>query len=168
MIKNIQSVEWLRGLCVAGTLWMLTPCLKAETAEALVIYPPNRGEIVMFLGEHPVFTYTSETLTVENTSVKAELNLPEVGVMKFENREISGISLPEVASVTIDLSDRESVKIRGLKPGCEVTAVTLAGHKVGSCVADDTGDAILSIATVSAGSVVIITSKDLKVKVIKK
>lgn len=167
MIRRNYLSRMLRGAILSAVLCGVSPSVMATPAEALVVYPTNSAELVFFLGDHPVFNYSERMLSIESGAVKAELNLPEVGVMKFETRESSGIST-EKSPLSVDLSSPNAVKVYGLVPGTLIRAVTLAGVTVGTSAAEADGAASLSLESLSSGSVVIITCNNLTFKLIKK
>lgn len=168
MRRNSLSVM-LRGMMMGAVMSIAAPAAMAVQMDALVVYPPSRGEIVFFLADHPVFNYTGSTLTVETGAMKAQLALPEVGTMKFEKRETSSVKAAQ-EQVAIDMSRPECVRVSGLVPGCELTASTLDGRVLGRYTADADGVAEISLATLTPGSVAVVADRNqtLTVKLIKK
>lgn len=167
MIKLIHLSRMLRGALVAAALCWIAPTVHAAQAEALVVYPAGGSELVFFLGDHPVLNYTDTKVTIESTTAKAELELSQAGTMKFEMREPSSVT-DATHSVSVDLSDPAAVRVLGLQPGQQVTAVTLSGLTVCNSTADSDGTATLPLHNLAPGTTVIITSNTLTFKLIKK
>lgn len=157
----------LRGALAAAALCWIAPNVQAAQAEALVVYPAGGSELVFFLGDHPMLSYTDTNVTIESAAAKAELELSQAGTMKFEMRDPAGVA-PEATAVGVDLSDPNAVRVYGLQPGQRLSGVTLSGITIGSCTADSDGTATLALDAVAPGTALIITSNTLTFNLIKK
>lgn len=163
--------NFMRSFATSGALCLLAFGAYAQKAEALIITARSGQETVFFLNERPAFVYTGNTITVQSSSMKAEIELADMDTMRFEEREkptMTAITSTERDAFKVDLSDSEFVRVYGLEPGSELKVSTIAGHSLGRYTADSAGRVEVSLAGVPRGNILIISNPLSTLKIIKK
>lgn len=173
MLKALNCrIRYLKFLIVlVGFLTLSGMTATATTAKALVLYPNNSEEIVLFLKEHPAFSFVGTTLMVETSSVRAELQLSNMGTMKFEDRIDYGTSSatsPNKSQLNINLTNPNVVSIVGLDAYEEIQVFLISGRLLARHKADMKGEVEVSLEGLAKGDIIIIRSSSSAIKLIKK
>lgn len=159
----------MKFICTSLLLCLLAFGARAATAEALVISSNSGAETVVFLSEHPSFTYAPGSLRIQTSTTVSEIEFGQLSVMKFEQRDTSSaLTSVEKPSLILDLSHADEVHIQGLSPDSELRVATLSGRSAGSFRADADGRAVIPLASIPSGSLVIISTPVSTIKLIKK
>lgn len=109
------------------------------------------------LSSRPVITFDGGLCKIESADVSASYPMSEVEYATFVNMP-AGVAEVE-SSLVIDLSDPDNARIYPLQPDSPVSLYNLSGVMLRHTVADGSGNACVSLATLPAGVYVIYTNE---------
>lgn len=134
---------------------------RAASAEKLT-FTVNGEKVEIILSEHPVITYTNNTLHVKTDTKAIEIPVSDITGGSFDNP--TGIQ-------TLEMADMESrngeIRFSNLKPGSQVEVFSFDGVKLSTANADGEGKVMVSAGQLPKGAYIVRTASQ-TIKIVNK
>lgn len=154
---------------VLGCLMMVTQLsvVAAQGTEKALKVHMNNGEPQFFiLSAEPVITFEGTECVIKSSEFSARYDMGDIYFAELVDHT-TGIDEEMKDALTVDLSNPNTIVIRGMKAGSPVALYNLSGIFLFGTAADDEGTAVLDISSLPA-AVYIVTSKETSFKIYKK
>ena len=151
----------VRRLLMAVMVMAAALQARAASAEKLT-FTVNGEKVEIILAEHPVITYTNNTLHVKTDTETIEIPVSEISGGSFDNP--TGIQ-------TLEMTDMENrngeIRFSHLKPGSPVEVFSFDGVKLSTTTADGEGKATVSAGQFPKGAYIVRTASQ-TIKIVNK
>lgn len=156
-----QTSNMVRRLLMAVMVMAAALQARAASAEKLT-FTVNGEKVEIILAEHPVITYTNNTLHVKTDTETIEIPVSEISGGSFDNP--TGIQTLEMA----DMENRNGeIRFSHLKPGSPVEVFSFDGVKLSTTTADGEGKAVVSAGQLPKGAYIVRTASQ-TIKIVNK
>lgn len=156
-----QTSNMVRRLLMAVMVMAAALQARAASAEKLT-FTVNGEKVEIILAEHPVITYTNNTLHVKTDTETIEIPVSEISGGSFDNP--TGIQ-------TLEMTDMENrngeIRFSHLKPGSPVEVFSFDGVKLSTTTADGEGKATVSAGQFPKGAYIVRTASQ-TIKIVNK
>ena len=143
----IKKFKW--NLLFSALLIIAGKSVFAANTEYLTL---NVGgnPVVVVLAEHPMITYTDNTLHIQ--TVKETIDVPVSQITDMAFNETTAINIVENGDVQIQ---QGSILLQQLPIGSKVCIIAANGNELFSAVVDDNGQAVVNVSRLPKGVYVI-------------
>ena len=156
-----QTSNMVRRLLMAVMVMAAALQARAASAEKLT-FTVNGEKVEIILAEHPVITYTNNTLHVKTDTETIEIPVSEISGGSFDNP--TGIQTLEIT----DMENRNGeIRFSHLKPGSPVEVFSFDGVKLSTTTADGEGKATVSAGQFPKGAYIVRTASQ-TIKIVNK
>ena len=159
------------SVCSKSILWRLFLFLTLEVASPILVHATSiesltlnvgGSPVVIMLAEHPVITYSGNTLHIKTASTVVDVPVSEITDCVFQNAtSIRSVEIPGLQTL------RGELQFSSLIPGSRVEVFNVEGFKLQEVVVDSEGKAKVSMDHLSKG-VYVIRSASQTIKIINK